>query len=107
MTDEQFLNDIKENYQHASEAWQEIYAQAKDDMNFVYDVGEGQWPTDVKNARGNRPMLTINKLQKFVRQLRGDQAQNRPRVKVIPVDNSGDVRKAELYNGLIRKIEYQ
>lgn len=107
MTDAQLLDDAKENYKNASDAWQHIYAQSKDDMNFVYDVGDGQWPADVRAARGTRPIITVNKLQKFVRQLRGDQAQNRPRVKVIPVDNEGDIRKAELYNGLIRKIEYQ
>ena len=32
--------------------------------------------------------------------------QNRPSMKVIPVDDKADVQKAELYNGLIRQIEY-
>ena len=107
MTSEQLLEEAKENYRTASEIWAPIYSLAKNDTQFVYDVGDGQWPEDVRRARESRPMITVNKLQKFVRQLRGDQMQNRPRVKVIPVDNSGDVIKAELYNSLIRMIEYR
>jgi hypothetical protein len=77
-------------------------------MKFVYDVDDGQWPGNIRRQRekDGRPVITVNKLQKFVRQIRGDQMQNRPRIKVIPVDNAADVKMASLYNDLIRQIEY-
>jgi hypothetical protein len=105
-TDQTILDEAKENYKIAVDGWQHIYDEAKEDLAFVYDVGQGQWPAEVRKARGTRPIITVNKLQKFVRQIRGDMMQNRPRIKVIPVDNKADVQMAGLYNDLIRQIEY-
>ena len=103
-----FISDVKENYKEAVAGWDHIYDSHRDDMKFVYGIDEGQWPDEIRRQRTNekRPILTINKLQKFVRQLRGDQQMNRPRMKVIPVDDKSDVTTAELYNGIIRQIEY-
>ena len=104
--DEDILKEAKDHYRTASDGWKHIYDEAKEDLNFVYDVGHGQWPAEVRKTRENRPIITVNKLQKFVRQLRGEQMQNRPRMTVIPVDSVADPKMAELYNALIRQIEY-
>jgi hypothetical protein len=53
-----------------------------------------------------RPTLTINKLPQHVRQVTNDMRQNRPGAKVIPVDDNADVEVAEIFNGMIRHIEY-
>jgi len=53
-----------------------------------------------------RPCLTINKLPQHVRQVTNDMRQNRPGAKVIPVDDKADVKVAEIFNGMIRHIEY-
>jgi hypothetical protein len=53
-----------------------------------------------------RPTLTINKLPQHVRQVTNDMRQNRPGAKVIPVDDDADVQVAEIFNGMIRHIEY-
>jgi hypothetical protein len=53
-----------------------------------------------------RPCLTINKLPQHVRQVTNDQRQNRPSGKVIPVDDKADVEVAEIFDGLVRHIEY-
>jgi hypothetical protein len=105
---EDFLSDVRENYKESVAGWEAIYREASDDLRFVYDVDGGQWPDRIRADRekDGRPILTINKVQKFVRQCRGDQMQNRPRIKVIPVDSKADPPKAELYDGLIRQIEY-
>jgi len=73
-----------------------------------------QWPADVLATRGAvqgqtinaRPCLTINKLPQHVRQVTNDQRQNRPGAKVIPVDDNADVEVADIFNGMIRHIEY-
>lgn len=108
MSDQTILDDAKDRYKIAVDGWSHIYDDATDDMRFTYDIDGGQWPESIRAERekDNRPVITVNKIQKFVRQIRGEQQQNRPRVKVIPVDNKADVQKAELYNGLIRQIEY-
>ena len=70
-----------------------------------------QWPTDVLSTRGvqtinARPCLTINKLPQHVRQVTNDQRQNRPSGKVIPADDHADIEVAEIFNGMVRHIEY-
>ncbi|MFA7063388.1 MAG: portal protein [Methanomethylophilus sp.] len=102
------LKEVRDRYRMARDGWRPIYDKAKEDIEFVYDIGEGQWPSSIRTKRENakRPVITINKLLKFARQVRGQSQQNKPRVKVIPVDNNTDPQIAELYDGLIRKIEY-
>jgi hypothetical protein len=53
-----------------------------------------------------RPCLTINKLPQHVRQVTNEQRQNRPTGKVIPADDRADVRVAEIFDGMVRHIEY-
>lgn len=87
-----------------------------DDLRFRAGSPDNQWqwPTDVLATRGAvqgqtlnaRPTLTINKLPQHVNQVTNDQRQNRPMGKVIPVDSGADVKVAEIFNGIIRHIEY-
>jgi hypothetical protein len=53
-----------------------------------------------------RPCLTINKLPQHVRQVTNEQRQNRPSGKVIPADDNADIEVAEVFNGVMRHIEY-
>ena len=87
-----------------------------DDLKFYAGSPDNhwQWPADVLATRGAvqgqtinaRPTLTINKLPQHVRQVTNDQRQNRPSAKVIPVDDDADVEIADIFNGMIRHIEY-
>jgi hypothetical protein len=87
-----------------------------DDLKFYAGSPDNhwQWPADVLATRGAvqgqtinaRPCLTINKLPQHVRQVTNDQRQNRPSGKVIPADDHADVEVAEIFNGMVRHIEY-
>ena len=87
-----------------------------DDLRFYAGSPDNQWqwPADVLATRGAvqgqtinaRPCLTINKLPQHVRQVTNDMRQNRPGAKVIPVDDKADVAVADIFNGMIRHIEY-
>lgn len=87
-----------------------------DDLKFYAGSPDNrwQWPADVLATRGAvqgqtinaRPCLTINKLPQHVRQVTNDQRQNRPTGKVIPADDKADVAVAEVFNGMVRHIEY-
>lgn len=68
--------------------------------------GPEQWEDAARDARKGRPTLTVNKLPKFLRSVTGDQRQNRPSVKVRPVDSQADPQIAEIFEGHIRNIEY-
>ena len=87
-----------------------------DDLKFYSGSPDNQmqWPADVLATRGAvqgqtinaRPCLTINKLPQHVRQVTNDQRQNRPSGKVIPADDEGDIEVAEIFDGIVRHIEY-
>ena len=87
-----------------------------DDLKFYAGSPDNhwQWPADVLATRGAvqgqtinaRPCLTINKLPQHVRQVTNDQRQNRPTGKVIPADDKADVDVAQIFNGMVRHIEY-
>ena len=87
-----------------------------DDLRFraASPDNQWQWPADVLATRGSvqgqtinaRPCLTINKLPQHVLQVTNDQRQNRPIGKVIPADDKADVEVAEIFNGIVRHIEY-
>lgn len=66
-----------------------------------------QWPDEVKKLRQQeaRPCLTINKLAPLIRQVVNEARQNKPGIKVSPVDNGADVNTAEVIAGLVRSIE--
>ena len=82
--------------------------EALEDLNFVRG-GENQWPRHILNQRraANRPTITINRLPQFIRPVTGEIRQMTPSVEVYPVDDIADPQIAEIYEGLIRQIEYQ
>jgi hypothetical protein len=96
-----------EEYQTAQDGWRDIYDEALDDILFA--SGEGQWPADIKAERmeDGRPTLIINKLWKFIKSVQGDQKQNRPEIKVFPVDSKADTAVAEILQDVIRHIEHK
>jgi hypothetical protein len=102
--EEKLLDQLQEHFREALDGWGKNREQWSDDLDFL----EGDhWPSDVKGDRDKdgRPCLVINKLPSFVDQVVGDQLQNRPQLKVRPVDNKADVPTAEVFAGIIRNIE--
>lgn len=82
---------------------QENRTLALDDMEFI---SGNQWPEEMKRSRDvdKRPCLTINKLPAVTRQVCNDQRQNRPSIKVSPVDDGADIDTARVRQGLMRHI---
>lgn len=67
-----------------------------------------QWPEGVKRQRelDGRPCLTINRLPSFIRQVTNATRQNKPAIRVHPVDDTSSQATAQILDGLIRNIEY-
>lgn len=96
------LGEAKERYRIASEYWSPIHKLWLEDAKFR---NLDQWPEGIKQSRGDdRPCLVVDKCNQYVRQVVNDGRQNRPSVKVRPVDDGGDEEVAEAYQGLIRHI---
>jgi hypothetical protein len=66
-----------------------------------------QWPDEVKAKRKNRVMLTLDKTAQGVKAVTGTMRDNRPSIKVTPVDSFSDPETAKVISGLIRQIEQQ
>lgn len=66
-----------------------------------------QWEEAMWKARETekRPYLTINKVKQHNRQITNDARQNKPCVRVYPVDDGADKKTADVFNGIIRHIE--
>ena len=99
------LAEELEEFEEAFDAESENRTTALEDLKFAR-LGE-QWPDQIRKQRelDGRPILTINKLPAFIRQVVNDSRQNRPQIKVKPVDDKADVDTARIYEGLIRNIE--
>lgn len=103
--DDDLLKGMREFVDSAISAESHNRVPAVADLEFL--IGE-QWPADVAAQRQleGRPCLTFNKLPTFLHQVTNDQRQNKPGIKVHPVDSGADVKKAEIVQGVIRHIEY-
>jgi len=103
--DEDLLATARKRFDLCVEAESENRKLALEDLEFRTG---NQWPAEIKAERNQqgRPCLTINRLPQFLRQVTNDQRQNRPAIKVSPVDDRADVETAKIFQGLIRHIEY-
>lgn len=108
MTDEEhisLLREARERFEDAYEEDQWNREQALDDLEFL--AGE-QWPETVRAEREeeDRPILTINRMPQFLRQVTGDIRRTNPAVSVMPADGEADKETADIFEGLIRHIEH-
>ena len=78
--------------------------EALEDLKFV---NGDQWPVELQNSRNleSRPVLTINKLDTYCRQVTNQQRQQRPRIKVHATNTEADAKVAKVISGVIRHIE--
>jgi hypothetical protein len=107
---------MRHRFTVASSAYSDSREDELDDLRFMAGSPDNawQWPADVLATRGAvqgqtinaRPCLTINKLPQHVRLVTNEQRQNRPSGKVIPADDKADVAVAEIFQGIVRHIEY-
>nr|WP_262376853.1 portal protein [Pseudomonas veronii] len=81
------------------------------DLKFVNaDSDNGyQWPEQMRNSRDaeKRPSLTINKTRQHALMVINEAKENRPSVKVRAVGGDASYESAQVYEGVIRHIEYQ
>jgi len=101
---EKLLETARKRFRKCVEFWDAIRKEALEDLRFKHG---DQWPDEIKAARerDNRPCLVINRLTGPIDQVVGDQRQNRPKIKTIPMRDD-DEDMTEVLDGLIRAIEH-
>jgi len=110
------LSTMRSRLTTAMSAYSDSREDELDDLRFMAGSPDNQWqwPADVLSTRGSvqgqtinaRPCLTINKLPQHVRLVTNEQRQNRPTARVIPADENADPEVAEIFDGIVRHIEY-
>lgn len=104
---EKFLTQARKRFKYCQDAETKNREKALEAIKFR---NLEQWPTELKNSResdpeGARPCLVVDKINQYINQVKNDQRQNRPAVKVRPVDDSGDKEVADIFQGIIRHVE--
>ena len=100
---EEFIQDMRAQYQHDVDFDRINRYEAMDDLRF--SAGE-QWDPVVLLQRKNLPCLVINTIPQFTAQLVGDWRESRKAIKVV-ASNDDDTDVASVREDLIRNIEMQ
>ena len=117
--DDDLLRRVRLRFMIHETFWSRIHVDALDDDKFI--AGE-QWPAKIKDERTEkgRPMLVYNLLPAYNRQIVNKVRQERPQIKVLPVESGSgqspqianvqkttDYSLADVYGGIIKNIEHQ
>lgn len=102
MSDQDILAAARTRYQQGIDGDTENRDRDLEDRKFY--KGD-QWAEADKTARRGRPTLTNNRLPQAVKQVTGEMRQNKPAIRVLPVDDKTDPKLAEVYSAIIRHIE--
>ena len=99
------IDEAKQFLKFANDADTVNRQEALEDLKFA--SGGDQWPVDLQNSRNleSRPVLTINKLDGYCRQVTNQQRQQRPRIKVHATNTVEDAADAKVVQGMVRHIE--
>jgi hypothetical protein len=106
---EEIIKKARRRYKILYDAEKDSKASFVKNMEFTFNIGDGHWnPVDVSERDNDRrPHLTANKMAKFVRQVVNGEKSMPNADEVIPVDDKGDPKIAQIYNELINDIEYK
>jgi hypothetical protein len=107
-TDDEDKKTIKtalDRFKEVADVESKYRKESQEDLRFL---SGDQWdPLTKKNReQSGKPVLTIDHLSGFVRQVTNEGRQNRPAIQVNPTGHGGDDDTAEIIAGLIRHIEY-
>lgn len=103
--DKEILEEAREQFAEGEDGLADLKNGALDDLRFGR-LGD-QWDKEAKKAREDegRAALTINDIPASIRQVVNEGRQNRPQIKISPVDSGADVETAEVLGGIVKHIE--
>lgn len=97
----EILERAKDNvasYMNNTRSYREV---ALDDTEFL---GGNQWTTQAKKKRGKRPQSVINDAPTYKRKVQDMYKRRQSSIKVSPIDNNDDPKKARVFQGIVNRI---
>ena len=110
--DDRIVREAKKRHAAAMEWESEFRARFTEDLRFANGDPDNrwQWPEEVYKLRvsptSSQPCLTINKVRQHNLQIINDAKQNKPGVIIRPVSDDASYDAAQVYQGIVRHIEY-
>src|SRR6185437_9630767 len=109
--DEKIVQEAKDRFKRCQDWESDFRRLYLMDVKFANaDSDNGwQWPDDLRADRevNKRPALTLNKVQRLVAMITNDARQNKPSITIKPTGNESSYKSAQVYEGLVRDIEYK
>jgi len=107
--DAEILKEAKPRFERC-QAWESAWRdRAKFDIKFANGdaLNKYQWDSSVRADRGGRPCLSYNQVRQHNLQVVNDARQNKAQIKVTPTGGRASYEAAQVFSGIIRRIEYQ
>ena len=107
--DADIIKEAKDRFTRC-QAWESTWRErALFDTKFANaDAHNGwAWDTNTRTERGNRPTLTYNQIRIHNLLIQNDARQNKAQIKVTPTGGRASYEAAQVFSGIIRRIEYQ
>ena len=108
-TDDDIIKEAKARFERCV-AWESVWRErALFDVKFANGDSQNgyQWDNKVAGDRAGRPCLTYNQVRQHNLQVINDQRQNKAQIKVSPTGGRASYEAAQVFSGIIRRIEYQ
>lgn len=109
LKDENIVTLARERFKAAEEFYSDSRELAIEDTKFAMGDSDNnwQWPDEAQDSRvaADKVCLTVNVTAQHCNQIINNIRQNRPAVKVSPVDDYADIETANILGGLIRNIQ--
>jgi hypothetical protein len=105
MSDTDILRLARERYREGVEGDRDNRDRDQEQRRFYRGKKADQWDQGDLTKRRGRITVTVNRCPQFVKQITGEMRQNKPAIKVLPVDDQTDPKLAEVYSAIIRHIE--
>lgn len=108
--DAKILREVRRRFDRCQEWESTARTRFVQDMKFCYGdaYNNYQWPSALYSQRDSvdKPALTINKTHQHCLQIINDARQNKTGIEVRPVGDGASQEAAEVFEGVIRHIEY-
>jgi hypothetical protein len=105
MSDNDILRLARDRYREGVEGDRDNRDRDQEQRRFYRGKQADQWDSGDLTKRQGRISVTVNRCPQFVKQITGEMRQNKPAIKVLPVDDQTDPELAEVYSAIIRHIE--
>lgn len=109
--DDKILEEARKRFKLCEDHEKDARARFIEDVKFAEGDSTNLWQWDQKaydsRTAQKKPALTINKTREHNLQILNDQRQNKSQIKIRPVGGGATYKAAEVFEGIVRHIEYQ